>query len=140
MLTFVLVHGAWHGPWAWDQVAALLQAAGMRTLTPDLTTAGDRGLHDDAGTVIAALDAAARSGPVVLVGHSYAGLVVREAADARPELVDHLVLVDGWAGPAGSSMLSLAPDAFVAAVRAAASSGSWIPAPPPAAFGVVDPA
>jgi pimeloyl-ACP methyl ester carboxylesterase len=79
----------------------------------------------------------------VLVGHSYAGLVVREAADARPDTVGHVVLVDGWAGPDGSSMFSLAPDSFVAAVRAAAEAlgdGHRIPAPPPAAFGIDDPA
>ena len=141
MTTFVLVHGAWHGPWAWDRVVASLHTAGMRTLTPNLSTAEDHGLHDHADTVIAALDTAAKD-DIVLVGHSYAGLVVREAADARPDTVGHIVLVDGWAGPDGSSMFSLAPDAFVAAVRAAAETlgdGYRIPAPPPAAFGIVDP-
>ncbi|GGN43690.1 pimeloyl-ACP methyl ester carboxylesterase [Actinoplanes campanulatus] len=139
MTTFVLVHGAWHGPWAWDRVAPLLHAAGMRTLTPDLGAAEDQGLHDHAKAVAAAVDTVAQSDDVVLVGHSYAGLVVREAADARPEAIGHIVLVDGWAGPDGSSMFSLAPDAFVAAVRAAAGDGRRIPAPPPAAFGIVEP-
>jgi hypothetical protein len=49
--------------------------------------------------------------------------------------------VDGWAGPDGASMFSLAPDAFVNAVRTAAETlgdGCRIPAPPPAAFGIVD--
>lgn len=141
MTTFVLVHGSWHGPWAWDRVAMLLHAAGARTLTPDLSTAGDYGLHDHAQTVIAAIDNAAGD-DIVLVGHSYAGLVVREAADARPDNVGRIVLVDGWAGPDGSSMFSLAPDSFVAAVRAAAETlagGYRIPAPPPAAFGIKDP-
>ncbi len=121
MTTFVLVHGSWHGPWAWDRVVMLLHAAGARTLTPDLSTAGDYGLHDHAQMVIAALDNAAED-DIVLVGHSYAGLVVREAADARPDTVGRIVLVDGWAGPDGSSMFSLAPDSFVAAVRAAAET------------------
>jgi pimeloyl-ACP methyl ester carboxylesterase len=141
MTTFVLVHGAWHGPWAWNRVIELLHAAGTHTLTPDLSTAGDHGLHDHAQTVIAALDRTAED-DIVLVGHSYAGLVVREAADARPDIVGHIVLVDGWAGPDGSSMFSLAPDSFVAAVRAAAETlggGQRIPAPPPAAFGIHDP-
>jgi pimeloyl-ACP methyl ester carboxylesterase len=94
MTTFVLVHGAWHGPWAWDRIVPLLHAAGARTLAPDLGTVGDRGLHDDARTVVAALDTVRREGELVLVGHSYAGLVVREAADARPDAVGHIVLVD----------------------------------------------
>jgi pimeloyl-ACP methyl ester carboxylesterase len=140
MTTFVLVHGAWHGPWSWDRVVAALHAAGTRTLTPDLNTAGGHRLHDHAQTVIAALDSAAED-DIVLVGHSYAGLVVREAADARPDTVGHIVLVDGWAGPDGSSVFSLAPDSFVAAARTAAETlggGHWIPAPPPAAFGIDD--
>lgn len=69
----------------------------------------------------------------MLVGHSYAGLVVREAADARPRAVDHVVLLDGWAGPDGASLFSLAPDPFVTAVRTAAEAhgdGRLVPAPP----------
>ncbi|MEU1664414.1 alpha/beta hydrolase [Streptomyces sparsogenes] len=141
MTTFVLVHGAWHGPWAWDRVAPLLHAAGARTLTPDLSAQEDCGLHDHAEVVIAALDTVPEDDELVLVGHSYAGLVVREAADARPDAVDHIALVDGWAGADGAGMFSLAPDTFVTRVRAAAESsggGRRIPAPPPAAFGIVD--
>ncbi|GLW27182.1 alpha/beta fold hydrolase [Actinoplanes regularis] len=141
MGTFVLVHGAWHGPWAWERVETSLRAAGARTITPDLSGRGDDGLHGHAQAVIAALDGAAEN-DIVLVGHSYAGLVVREAADARPGLVGHIVLVDGWAGADGASLFSLAPESFVAAVRAAAETrgdGHRIPAPPPAAFGIVDP-
>jgi len=142
MTTFVLVHGAWHGPWAWDRVVPLLHAAGTRTRTPDLGADADQGLHDQAGAVVAALDTVPEGDDVVLVGHSYAGLVVREAADARPQAVGHVVLVDGWAGQTGSRLVSLAPEPFVAALRAAAErfgDGRLIPAPPPAAFGIVDP-
>ncbi|MQY08954.1 alpha/beta fold hydrolase [Actinomadura macrotermitis] len=138
MTTFVLVHGAWHGPWAWDRVVPLLRAAGARTLTPDLGTPGDRGLHDDAATVAAALDGVPGGEEVVLVGHSYAGLAVREAADARPGAVGRIVLVDGWAGPDGAAMVTLAPASLITAVRAAAGDGTHVPAPPPAAFGIDD--
>lgn len=141
--TCVLVHGAWHGPWAWERVVPLLHAAGARTVTPDLGAPGtptDRGLHDDARTVVAALDTVTdQDDDIVLVGHSYAGLVVREAADARPDAVGHLILVDGWAGPDGAGLLDLAPDSFGAAMRKAAAAspdGRTIPAPPPAAFGI----
>lgn len=101
MTTFVLVHGAWHGPWAWDRVVPALHAAGARTLLPDLSAPGDHGLHDHAATVAAAVDAVPEDDELVLVGHSYAGLVVRQAADARPRSVDHVVLLDGWPGPTG---------------------------------------
>ncbi|OIJ63694.1 alpha/beta fold hydrolase [Streptomyces mangrovisoli] len=142
MTTFVLVHGAWHGPWAWERLVPLLHAGGARTVTPDLGADGDRGLHDHAETVVAALDSLQEPGRLVLVGHSYAGLVVRQAADTRPDAVGHVVLVDGWAGPDGAALFGLAPDSFVDALRAAAlafGDGRRIPAPPPAAFGVTDP-
>ncbi|MEV7096367.1 alpha/beta fold hydrolase [Amycolatopsis sp. NPDC051045] len=138
MTTFVLVHGAWHGPWAWDRIVPLLHAAGARTVTPELGASTGHGLHDHAESVVTALDAV-RDDDVVLVGHSYAGLVVREAADARPDAVGHVVLVDGWAGPDGTSLLGLAPDTTVQALLGAAGDGRAIPAPPPAAYGVTDP-
>ncbi|MGK5555537.1 alpha/beta fold hydrolase [Actinomadura kijaniata] len=139
MTTFVLVHGAWHGPWAWDRVVPPLRAAGARTLTPDLSAVRDVGLRDHVQIVAAALDTVPDGEDVVLVGHSYAGLVVREAADTRPGAVGHVVLVDGWAGPDGSSMFGLAPDAFAEAVRAAAEAygdGWRVPSPPPERFGI----
>jgi pimeloyl-ACP methyl ester carboxylesterase len=141
MTTFVLVHGAWHGPWAWDCVAALLRRAGDRVIAPELCPDPGTGLRDHGRQVAAALDGA--DGDAVLVGHSYAGLVVRQAADLRPDRVRRIVLVDGWAGRDGAGMFALAPVPFVAAVRAAALSNTdrrLIPAPPPAAFGITDPA
>ncbi|WP_227983859.1 alpha/beta fold hydrolase [Nocardia spumae] len=138
MTTFVLVHGAWHGPWAWERVVPLLHAAGARTVVPDLSAVGDCGLHDHAAIVAAALDTAPDE-ELILVGHSYSGLVVREAADTRPDAVAHIVLVDGWAGADGASMFSLAPEAFARTIRAATEArgaGRWIPAPAPAAFGI----
>lgn len=85
--TLVLVHGSWHGPWAWEHVVPLLAAQGVRTITPALPSMGTeratRGdLHDDAAVVRAAV--ASAGGPVVLVGHSYAGAVVSEAAAGDP--------------------------------------------------------
>src|SRR5690606_19471633 len=141
MTTYVLVHGAWHGPWAWERLVPHLHRAGARTLTPALTLDGDAGLHDHAAEVVACLREAGGD-EVVLVGHSYAGLVVREAADAHPDPVSHLVLVDAWAGGDGAGMLTLAPAAFTELVLAAARTtpgGLHIPAPPPASFGITDP-
>ncbi|MBO2460625.1 esterase/lipase family protein [Actinomadura violacea] len=136
MTTFVLVAGAWHGPWAWDRMVPFLHDAGARTLAPALGE-GDVGLHDHADEVVAALDGT-EDGDVVLVGHSYAGLVVREAADRRPGRVRRVVLVDGWAGADGTSLYDLAPAPFVQALRDRTSDG-LVAVPPPAAFGVDDP-
>lgn len=93
--TLVLVHGSWHGPWAWEQVVPLLAAQGVRAITPTLPSMGktraERGdLHDDAAAVRAAV--ASAGGPVVLVGHSYAGAVISEAAAGDPA-VQRLVYI-----------------------------------------------
>ncbi|GAA2397853.1 alpha/beta fold hydrolase [Actinomadura vinacea] len=143
MTTFVLVHGAWHGPWAWERLTPFLHQAGMRTLTPALTLEDDAGLDVHVDEVLTCLDVAATAGDdVVLIGHSYAGLIVRQAADLQPDLVNQVILIDGWAGGDGASMFSLASDAFVNAIRAAAhasADGALVPAPPPASYGITDP-
>ncbi len=75
----LLVHGAWHGSWAWDDLLPHLEKAGMDPATVDLPSAGNGGdLAADVAAVRAALRA--RPGPTVLVGHSYGGTVVTEAA------------------------------------------------------------
>ncbi|WP_327710249.1 alpha/beta fold hydrolase [Streptomyces sp. NBC_00464] len=138
MTTFVLVHGAWHGSWAWERVTPLLVRAGARVITPSLTLGRDVGLHHHVDEVVASIRATADD-ELVLVGHSYAGLVVRQAADRSPERVNHIVLVEGWAGADGAAMESLAPDWFMAAVRASAGDGWSVPAPAPALFGITEP-
>jgi pimeloyl-ACP methyl ester carboxylesterase len=100
----------------------------------------DVGLRTHVADVLAAVKAAGE--PCVLVGHSYAGLVVREAADRAPGEVHRVILVDGWAGGHGTSLFGLAPSWFVDGLRAAADrdgDGWTIPAPDPALVGVVDP-
>lgn len=146
---FVLVHGAWHGGWCWDRVVPHLRAAGHRVVVPTLTGLGERaqeltpevGLAVHADDVVAVLEASAE--PVVLVGHSYAGLVVRQAADQVPEAVASIVLVDAWLGGDGVALFDLAPDWFRDAMEQMAAEGGdgWrIPPPPPETIGVTEPA
>lgn len=77
--TFVLVHGAWHGGWCWKEVAARLRARGATVLVADLPSCSPdpsraEGLAEDAATVEDLCGQA--PGPVVLVGHSYGGMVL----------------------------------------------------------------
>ena len=146
MPTFVLVHGGWHGAWCWEAVAGRLRAAGATVQTPTLRGLGDRtdelrpdlGVSAHAEDVVAVLDTI-DGDPVILVGHSYAGVVVRCAADARPHRIERVVLVDGWVVPAGESILSLCPPPVRDEILHAAAStgGDYVPPMPPPMLGLV---
>ena len=99
--TVVLVHGAWHGAWCWEQVLPLLDAAAVPVIAVDLPTVShpNATMHDDADYVRGALDAI--TGDVLLVGHSYGGVVITEAG-VHPN-VKHLVYLAAFALEVGES-------------------------------------
>lgn len=106
----VLVHGAWHGAWCWAALQAEFDRRRIPSLAVDLpghgaSSADLTGLHGDAQSVGATLDRLAdrRSGPIVLVGHSYGGAVITHAA-ARRDDIGHLVYVAAFALDAGESV------------------------------------
>lgn len=88
MAQFLLVHGAWHGAWCWRRVLPLLWQAGHRPHAVTLTGLGERHrelspavtLQTHVDDVLAAIEAEEMDRPV-LVGHSYAGMVITGAAD-----------------------------------------------------------
>jgi thioesterase domain-containing protein len=83
VITFGLVHGAWHGAWCWDLVAAELRRRGYRAVAVDLPCADpDAGAEAYARTVLHALDDADE---LVLVGHSLGGLTIPVVAQALAE-------------------------------------------------------
>ncbi|MFE1602061.1 alpha/beta fold hydrolase [Methylobacterium sp. ID0610] len=147
-LTFVLVHGAWHGGWCWRRVADRLAAEGHRVFTPTCTGLGERAhLLSRAITLdtfvqdVAGVIAAEELDDIVLVGHSFGGLAVSGVADAMPERIRHLVYLDSLLVEPGRSPLSaLAPEVAEARRRAAAerSGGVSLPVPPPEVFGVTE--
>lgn len=148
MATFVLVHGAWHGGWSWRLVADRLRAAGHRVITPTLTGLGDRAHLLSRGTSLAThiedLTAVLRFEDlreVVLVGHSYAGMVITGAADREPERIGRLVYYDAFLPDDGQSALDLLPPHISGHfTQSAAERGDgWlIPQRPLAALGVRD--
>ncbi|MCP2168044.1 alpha/beta fold hydrolase [Goodfellowiella coeruleoviolacea] len=151
MGTFVLVAGAWHGGWVWERVAGPLRERGHRVSTPELAGVGERageltprvGLATHVDEVCAVLaEQGQGQDEVVLVGHSYGGLVVWGAADRMPDAVAHLVLVDGWIADDGESLLSVVPQPLAQAMLGLAQRGDGVgvPAPGPENFGVTDPA
>lgn len=105
----VLVHGLWHGAWCWAALQSELDRRGVPSLAVDLpghgaSTAPAGGLHDDAAHVVAVVEQIQRAGHehIVLVGHSYGGAVITEAA-GRVD-VDHLVYVTAFALDDGESV------------------------------------
>jgi pimeloyl-ACP methyl ester carboxylesterase len=112
--SFVLVHGAWHGGWAWWKVRRLLQEAGTEVFTPTLTGLGERfhlaGPEVDLSThiedIVAVLELEDLT-EVVLVGHSYGGNVITGVAERVPDRLAHLVYMDGFVPKDGESLLDL---------------------------------
>ncbi|NSC19751.1 alpha/beta hydrolase [Streptomyces albus subsp. chlorinus] len=108
-LSFLLVHGAWHRSGSWDPVREALAADGWTARTVDLPSAGPQrtpaaGMYDDADAVAAHLRQAV--GPVIVVGHSYGGLPVTQAA-AGPPAAAHLVYLAAYLPEEGESLLSI---------------------------------
>src|SRR4029077_17779043 len=79
--TIVLLHGAFASPAGWDGVAAALHKDGYQTATPAL---GLTSVADDVATVGATLDSI--PGDKILVGHSYGGFVITNAASGRKDV------------------------------------------------------
>jgi pimeloyl-ACP methyl ester carboxylesterase len=96
--TVILVHGALTDASVWHEVAARLLSAGHKVLAPALPM---RSLADDARYLAGALERA--SGPVVLVGHSYAGAVISHPAIAAVGNVAALVYVAAFQPDAGET-------------------------------------
>ncbi len=151
MATFVLVHGGGHGGWCYAKVARLLRADGHRVVAPTLSGLAERshllspaiGLDTHVADVAGLLHYEDLR-DVVLVGHSYGGMVITGAADRVPERVGQLVFLDAANPVNGQSLVDVAGP-VIEAVRPAGQVVDGVelvllPAPGAAAFyGVTDP-
>jgi pimeloyl-ACP methyl ester carboxylesterase len=147
MGTFVLVHGTGCGGWVWKKLTPLLRAEGYEVYTPTLTGLGDRS-HLLGGRVglsthitdVANLLFYEDISEVVLVGNSYAGMVITGVAATVPERLKLLVYLDAYLPAEGQSEIDLLPAEMRAARQEdAAAHGGVTQPPPPAIFGVSDP-
>ena len=112
--TYLLVHGASHGGWAWKKAVPLLEAQGHRVKAIDLPGHGD----DKAPAEKVTLDdyvrkvvdvANAQPGPVILVGHSSGGVTIAQAAERLGvNKVEKLIFLDAFLPKNGESIFSLA--------------------------------
>ena len=146
--TYVLVHGAWHGGWCWRRVADRLKSEGHRVFSPTLTGLGERAhlltrevsLETHIADVVGLLEAEELE-DVVLVGHSYGGIVITGVAAREKSRLWQLIYLDAAIVEDGASWSSLSPPEVALARRKAAkesSGGLSIPAPEAAVFGLAD--
>lgn len=147
----MLVHGGRQGSWSWRRVAPLLRAAGCAVYAPTLTGLADRG-HLLARTVdldvhvedVRALLEYEDLADVVLVGHSYGGMVITALAetDARPRIAA-LVYLDALVPRPGDTAYDLMAPEITANLRAsvARDGNGWrVPARTgDGVFGLTDP-
>jgi pimeloyl-ACP methyl ester carboxylesterase len=112
MARFVLVHGAFHGAWCWEPLVAELASRGHAVATLDLPGAGD----DPTPVAEVTLDAyaqricdalAGEAEPVVLAGHSMAGMAITQAAARCPERIARLVYIAAFLPADGQSLVDL---------------------------------
>lgn len=137
MTTYVLVPGFWLGAWAWRPVAAALRARGHDVHALSLTGLGERAhlARPDTDLEVHVTDVLnlvryEDLTDVVLVGHSYAGIVITAAADRMPDRVAKLVFVDTGPLPDGMSQSEFDPPEERAATAELVGDG-WQLAPPP---------
>ncbi len=151
MATFVLVHGGGHGGWCYQPVARLLRARGHEVYAPSLTGLGERE-HllsptinlDTHITDIASLLVIEDLRDVILVGHSYGGMVITGSADRAADRVGHLVYLDAANPRNGQSLLDVAGPMMEIArgmgeVRGGIELVLLPEKTPPMFFGVTDP-
>jgi pimeloyl-ACP methyl ester carboxylesterase len=116
MATFVLVHGGGHGGWCYRKVARLLREAGHEVFTPTLTGLAERSHLVSPSTDlethitdIVNLLAWEDLQQVILVGHSYGGMVITGVADRAADRIAELVYLDAAHPRDGESLAIVAP-------------------------------
>ena len=145
MTTYVLIHGAFHGGWCWKRVAQILRNAGHEVYTPTLTGLGERAhslspeisLDTHVQDVLGLLEFEDLH-DVILVGHSYGGMVITVVAEKCPERLANLVFLDAFVPGNGQSLIELFPPEMAARLGEQArleGEGYRLPSSPIEIFG-----
>ena len=134
MAVFVVAHGAWSAGWAWKKMRPLLRGAGHELFTPTYTGLGER-VHlatpsvdlsthiEDILNVLSFEDLH----EVVLIGHSYGGMVATGVADRARDRIAQLVYLDAFAPMSGESLFDRQPADMRDRLRdAARANNGWL--------------
>lgn len=123
--TIVFVHGAWGGGWQYTRVQPLLEGDGHVVFRPTMTGLGERvhlagpevGLTTHIEDIVKVFEFEDLHG-VVLVGHSYGGMVIAGVAERVPDRIARLVYFDAFLPEDGESVVSLFGDAIESVAEA----------------------
>ena len=137
--TFVLVHGAWHGGWCWRRVSDLLEKKGHKVFTPTMTGLGawshllnkDVNLSTHITDIVNFIEWENLT-DVVLVGHSYGGLVISGVAEKVGGKIGSIVFLDAFVPEDGESLAGSASQPVKDAIAAALGRGEQSLKPVPA--------
>ena len=142
MATFVIAHGAWSAAWAWKKMRAPMRALGHELITPTHTGLGER-WHLSSPAVTLDTHIQDHLGvletedlrDVILVGHSYGGMVATGVADRARDRISQLVYLDAFVPCDGQCAFDLQPPEHRARVLASVDrdGDGWLisPNPPP---------
>jgi pimeloyl-ACP methyl ester carboxylesterase len=136
--TYVLVHGAWGGGWDWKHMDDLLTADGNKIYRATLTGQGERShlastnidldTHiQDVVNIILWEDLH----DVVLVGHSYGGMVITGVADRVPDRIKHLVYIDALLPQNGENEAAIRPRTSKHVIKDGFDIPTWVTNNPP---------
>ncbi|MEH6941025.1 alpha/beta fold hydrolase [Bacillus sp. JJ722] len=109
MSTYVLVHGAWQGEWAWDLVKPELESLGHKVVTLDLPGSGKDMTPPQDVTLDLYVDKVVdvinqQNEKVILVGHSMGGIVITQTAEYIPDKIDKLIYLCAFLPQNGESL------------------------------------
>lgn len=143
MTTFLLIHGGWHGGWAYRPLAQSLSGHGHEVYRPTLAGLAERAWEARLGInlqthveEIRALMDWENLDDVVLVAHSYGGFVATAVADAMPERFRALLYLDAFVPENGDTPFDLVPRSDALVIGAAAEDGLTMALPPGDALGL----
>jgi len=125
MGTYVLIHGAWHTGTELEPVAATIEASGHRVFTPTIkgNRRGDAKTTGLAEAIQSIVECLIDNGldDVVLVGHSYGGMIITGVADRARDRIRRLVYWNAFVPNNGESLLDMVPPAFARMFEAIAA-------------------
>jgi len=116
--TFVLIHGTWHGGWAWKDVARHLSQKKHFAPTPTLAGHGTGAIrsgitHQHCVDTVVACIRDSNLENVVLVGHSFGGTVVQKVAEEVPDRIERMVFLDALILKDNDRVFDVLPDVFL---------------------------